>query len=483
MSDLEKKAVRSIAVTLSAQAAKFAIGLVVTVILARLLTPEEYGLVAMVTVFTGFLAIFRDGGLSIVTVQRANITEAQISTLYWINVALGMAMAVIVVLMSPLVGWFYNDESLVWITVALAVPFILTGVSAQHQALMQREMRFKAIAFIEIASLIISASAGVFAAAFGWGYWALVTMSIISVVVNTVLLYCFCSWRPGRPSRGIGVRSMLKFGGELTAVKLFDGIASSLDSLLIGRVFSAEMVGYYTRAQNLMLLPLSQVMPPLLSVALPVMSRLAKNSENLKRLFLDALQFTAIVSSFVTIFLVVGADWLVRVLLGSQWLEASEILRLLAGPALFIPLSTVCVASLTALGSGSILVGWSLVKNVIIIIAILTGVAWGGKGVALALSIASIFVLMPILYTITAKTGLASFGEIWGACGVGIGSCFFECVLLFLMKDRFVTQNALMSLLILFFIGGFCHLLIVCAFPRSRGALVRSLNVALASRE
>jgi len=201
MSDIKTQAVRSVAVTLGAQAIKFFIGLGVTMIMARLLTPKDYGLVAMVGGLTGLVAVFRDGGLSTATVQRADITEAQISTLFWINVALGTGTAMVLALLSPFVAWFYNDSSLVWIVVALAVPFILSGLTAQLQALLQRQMRFKAIAFIEIASLIISAGIGIMAAAAGWGSWALVTMTIASVATNTALVFFFCRWRPSRPVR------------------------------------------------------------------------------------------------------------------------------------------------------------------------------------------------------------------------------------------------------------------------------------------
>jgi O-antigen/teichoic acid export membrane protein len=270
---------------------------------------------------------------------------------------------------------------------------------------------------------------------------------------------------------------MLKFGGQLTANKLFDGLASSADSLLLGKLFSAEMLGFYTRAQALMLLPLSQIMPALLSVSLPVMSRLAERPETLKRVFLDLLQLTAFASSFIVVFTVVCADWLISVFLGPRWMDTSDIFRLLAGAALFIPLSNLCVASLTAQGKGAALMHWSLLKNITIIFAICGGITWGAKGVAAALSIVSVCILIPLLNYITSKAGSANLKEIWWATGPGIGFGAFGCGVLYVVRHQLELGNPLMGLLVLFLINCILHALIVSALPSSRAALGRLLSV------
>lgn len=482
MRDIKTQAFRSVKVTLSVQAIKFLIGLGVTMVLARLLTPKDYGLVAMAGVITGFVAVFRDGGLSIATVQRAEITDAQISTLFWINAALGTVSALVVVLLSVLVGWFYNDLSLVWILVALAVPLIIGSLSAQPQALLQRQMRFKEIAIIEIASLIISAAIGMITADAGWGSWALVTMTIVATAANSALVFFFCRWRPDRPTWNAGVLEIVKFGGELTANKFFDALAGSVDTLLMGKLFSAEMVGLYTRAQSLMLLPLSQIVPAFISVALPVLSRLAERPESLKRVFLDLLRLSTFASSFLAVFLVVGADLLIRIVLGPQWMETAEVLSLLLGPAFFIPLSTFCVVSLTAQGRGAVLWRWSLQKNIVTILAILAGITWGAHGVAGALSISSVFILLPLLNNITAKAGLANLKEVWSVTGMGLGSCVIGCGVLYLMRLQLALENPLIGLFVLFLMNVAFHAVVICALPSSRSAFARIINVISSSR-
>ncbi len=476
-SNIKRQAVNSVTITLLAQVIKLSIGLVVTMILARLLTPKDYGVVAMVAVFTGFVAVFRDGGLSVATVQRENVTDAQISNLFWVNAALGLGAALTVAALGPVVAWFYEDESLLWIVVMLSVPFLLSGLSAQPQALLQREMRFRELAVIEIVSLAISSGIGITAAAAGSGPWALVAMTVAFAVANVLLVFFFCRWRPSRMSRGAGVRPMLKFGSDITVSRFFEGLACSLDSLLIGKIYTPEMVGIYTKAQTLMLLPLSQVMPALQSVALPIMSRLAERPDALKRAFLDLLQVAACLSSLFTVAVVIGADWIIRGILGPQWVQAAEVLRLLAGSMLFIPLCAVYVACLTAQGKGSILWRWSLLKSLVLILAILSGVAWGINGVAAALSISSICVLLPLINKIAAKSNLASLQELWAATAPWLGICGITSSLSFLVQSRMdANQSAFWSLLFIL-LATASHGLILGVVPIYRKSFLRIISL------
>lgn len=468
---------RGAAVTLGAQALKFLIGLGSTMILARLLSPKDYGVLAMVGVFTGFVAVLRDGGLSIATIQRADINEAQISTLFWINTTLGLALAVLVAAISPVVAWFYNDSALLRVTLAMALPFILGGLTVQHQALLQRQMRFRIVAGIEIASLAISAGVGILAAAVGWGYWALVTMTIAFWLANSILVLCFCRWKPGRPVRGSGVRSMLKFGGVLTVNNLFNCLGGSADKLLLGKFFAVNVLGLYTRAQNLMLQPLTQLMPPVQNVALPLLSRLAEKPEQLRRVFLDLLRVTAFACSFMVVYLVASANWLIWAFLGPQWADAADILRLLAAPAFVIPLNTLCVVSLMAQSKSTALIRWGVLKNTLTVLVILVGLPWGAKGVAAALSICSLCLLGPILNYITAKAGPASLAEIWCAIGPGIGSCASGCAVLIFVRHEFGPQNRLLGLILLFLANCLFHALILGILPSGKKALASVISI------
>src|ERR1700730_8649808 len=186
MKDLKERTIRGGLARLCAQGAEFLLRLIGLMVLARLLGPKDFGLVGMVTAFTGFLGLFRDFGLSSAAVQRTAITEEQMSTLFWINILLGFLLMVVAFAMAPAVAAFYHNPQLFGITTVLAAGFLFNAAGIQHSALLQREMRFTALAIINVAALIVSSAIGIFGAKAGYGYWALVAMNVVSPVVTSL---------------------------------------------------------------------------------------------------------------------------------------------------------------------------------------------------------------------------------------------------------------------------------------------------------
>jgi PST family polysaccharide transporter len=178
-------------------------------LLARLLSAEDFGLQAMATVLTGFLALFREAGLGAATVQRLEVTHEQISTLFWINLAIGVILASSTAVLAPVLVQFYGEPRLYWIAVVSGVSFVFGGLTSQHQALILREMRFVTMAKVDLLSLMISSSVGVVMAFFGWGYWSLVGMTVVASIVSAACVWAAVPWVPGLPRRRCGVLSML----------------------------------------------------------------------------------------------------------------------------------------------------------------------------------------------------------------------------------------------------------------------------------
>ena len=203
---LKRKSVRGGAVTLVSQGLKFVLTTGATMILARLLTPTDFGLQGMVLAITGIVGLFSDIGLSVATVQRDTITHEQTSTLFWINVVLGSALAVLVALLAPVLVNFFHEPRLLWMTIGSAATFFIGGLGVQHSALLVREMRFVALAKIQIASLIVSSAVGIGMAAFGCGYVALIGGMIAAPIITVAGLWLAVRWMPGIPRRGYGLR-------------------------------------------------------------------------------------------------------------------------------------------------------------------------------------------------------------------------------------------------------------------------------------
>jgi len=214
--DLRGRSVRGGAVTLSSQGAKFLLTLVSMAILARMLAPEDFGLIAMATVVIGFTSVFKDMGFSMATVQSPDIRHAQASTLYWLNVAASVVITIVTAAVAPLLAWFYKEPRVTAVTVALAATILFGGLGIQHQALLRRQMRFGALAFAEVASLVLATLAAVASALAGFGYWSLVVLNVAREIANTAAVWILCGWRPGSPaSRALsGVFEEAPLGGR-----------------------------------------------------------------------------------------------------------------------------------------------------------------------------------------------------------------------------------------------------------------------------
>ena len=272
LTNLRQRTISSGLITVAAQGAQFLLNLAYIMVLARLLAPEEFGLVAMVTTVMGFLRIFQDAGLSTATVQRREITHAQVSNLFWVNVGVG---GVITLLVAPQRRdrWFYHEPRLEGITLMLSITFLLASSTVQHVALLNRQMRFGAIAVIDTVSMLAGYLTGTGIALLGYGYWALVGANVIQLAIRFVLAWSVSGWRPQLPSRNTQTWHLLTFGANITAGTLMLSIVRGADNLLIGRFFGAAAVGLYSRASILLIRPLQQFMQPINTVVIPALSR------------------------------------------------------------------------------------------------------------------------------------------------------------------------------------------------------------------
>lgn len=413
LQNLGKHAVSSGFVTAAAQGAKFVLTLTGVVILARLLSPEEFGLVAMVSAVTAYLRLFKEAGLSTATVQRETVTQEQVSNLFWINVALGGLMGFISMGLAPSVAWFYGDSRLIGIMLALSFTFLLAGPTVQHQALLIRQMRFKAIAIIEVASMVAGMVAGCWMALFGFKYWSLVGMQLCTAGVGLVLTWWVSGWRPTLPKRHSGVAPLLKFGVHLAAADLVARMARSSDSILIGRFFGAELLGLYSRASVLLARPLEQLLEPISSVLIPVLSRLQSDPERYRRTFIRASDTLALITfSLMALFLVLSEP-LVLFLLGPGWEGAVLIFAGFSLAGLSMPLAFAASWLFISQGRGRDLFQAYLVLSFLIVVAYIAGLPWGPLGVVLAFAAYGLLIRLPILFYLAGRRGPVRTADLW----------------------------------------------------------------------
>lgn len=393
--DLRGRSVRGGTVTLIAQGARFVLGLGATAVLARLLRPEDFGLMGMVMAITGFVALFKDLGLSMATVQRDEVNHAQVSTLFWINVALSLMTLLMVAALAPALAWFYEKPELVGITLVLSAGFLFSGLAVQHQALLRRQMRLTALAVISVFSMTAGIATAITAAFLGFGYWALVFQHLAMALTGTLGLWVLCDWRPGLPRRHSGVRSMLFFGGNLTGFSVVNYLARNLDNVLIGWYWGAQALGFYAKSYGLLLLPMHQVTGPISGVAVPALSRLQNDPERFRAYYLKAIGMIVTVTMPLVAFLFAAADEVVLLVLGPQWTASVPIFRAL-GPAAFLGTFNVSTGWVyVSLGRADRQFRWGTLAAIVTASSFFVGLPWGAVGVALACSTAMCSLRIP----------------------------------------------------------------------------------------
>jgi PST family polysaccharide transporter len=368
----------------------------------------------MAVVLTGFLGQFRDAGLSAATIQRLEVTQEQVSTLFWINVVVGFALATLTAVLAPAVVVFYNEPRLFWITVVLGGAFVFSGLAAQHQALIVREMRFVTIAKIEALSLAISSVAAVVMALLGFHYWALVSMPIIGSLASVAGVWLGNPWIPGPPRRGSGVLPMLHFGWMAICNNFLVFLAWNSDNILLGRYWGADALGLYGRAYNLATLPVNQLTAATSGVAFSALSRIQNDPDRFAKSFLRGYSLLLSLTVPITICCALFAQEIVHVLLGTKWVEAGPIFRLLTPAALVFALANPFSWLVLSTGRMGRSLSIGMTTTPVVIIGIVLGLSHGPQGVALGYSLAMMLIVIPIAAWSKLDTRIA-WTDLWRA--------------------------------------------------------------------
>lgn len=471
--DIKGHSVRGAVVTIAAQGIKFVLQTGSTAVLARLLTPADFGLIAMVEFFTAFIIMFKDLGLSMATIQKKDITHEQISSLFWINVVFSVLLMFITIAISPLVARFYNEPRLTMITIAIGCTLIIGGLNPQHMALLNRQMRFISIAVINIVSLACGIVAAIIGALLGLSYWSLILLTIVQGIVSVIMVWSISGWRPGRPVAGSGVKSMLAYGGNITASNILGYFIRNVDNAIIGHNLGSASLGIYTKSYGLLLLPISQFNSPMQKVIIPALSRLQEEPKQYRRFYLQALATIALVTMPMVAFLFVSIDEIVDILLGNKWQAVVPAFRWL-GLAAFLGAINIAPGTLfTTLGRTGTQLRLTLFTAPIIITGFLIGVHWGINGVAASVSITWSAMFIISLYWSTRNAPVSFFDIIKALILPAVSSII--AALASALVGRFVLE---FNIFIRFAVSGMvfvvCYFVSIVATPAGR-SLVQSV--------
>jgi len=297
----------------------------------------------------------------------------------------------------------------------LSLSFLLTGSAVQHQALLTRQMRFRAIAVIEVISMLVGFVSACWLAKLGFGYWALVTQQVVTAATSFVLTWHTSGWRPDRPKGNSGVRPMLSFGAHLTIADFVGLLLMNSDSILIGRVFGAEPLGLYTRASVLLARPLQQISMPINAVITPVLSRLVSDSERYRRTFIRTYDTLALIFFSLAALCLALARPLVLVILGPKWSGVIPLFSAFAIVAVSAPLAEVALWLFQSQGRGREQLYNHALGGSVTLAAYVIGLHWGPLGVIVALGITSMAIRMPMVYYFAGRRGPVTTGDLWMA--------------------------------------------------------------------
>jgi PST family polysaccharide transporter len=468
--DLKGRSLRGGFFTMTAEGINFILRLAATAFLARLLAPEHFGLIGMVTALTSIAVNFKDLGLSMATVQIKEITHRQVSTLFWINAIVGVLITALICGLSLPIAWFYKDNRLIWITVGLATSFLWGGLTVQHQAIMWRKMQFGSLALINLGTTLFSILVAVVLALKGYGYWALVAREVSSSMFFCIGTMLACGWVPGLPGKVKHLRKMIKMGGDVTAFNLVTFFTDSLDFILVGKLFGAESLGLYRQGTQLALLPVGFLANPVGAVAQPGLRVLVDEPARYRAYYRKILKSLSFISMPCMVILYVCAPNIIRIVLGEKWLGAVSIFRIFAVAGFIRPVISTVGPIMITCGKTSRYLRVGLANSVGIIFGIVAGLKWGAQGLAVGHVLANYIYFLPVAYIafrntpVSVRLFLTSiFPSI--VCSLVMG------LLLTMVTSHYPIANSYIAIMVYFLTAAVVYVICWFAIPRGKDNL------------
>lgn len=390
---LRRTAVRGAGVTIFASGLGFTVQMAATVVLARLLTPADFGVVTMVTTFSLLLCSFGLNGFSEVILQRDEVTHFLASNLFWINIGAGVLLTVAFAALGPLIALFYRDPLVTHVAEGMSLTIAIASVSVLHMALLNRAMRFAAVSANSLVAGLVSVMVSIVLALLGWGYWALVAGNIARQLSLAVGAWILCRWIPGRPRDVPGTGGCVKFAINVYSRFSFNYFSGNTDNLLVGWRFGAGALGLYKKAFDLFYLPACQLLSPMSAVAITTLSRFHHDRAQYQRYFLSGMSVLAFLGMGIGADLTLISGDLIRFILGPNWAETGRIFAFF-GPGIGVMLlySTHGWIHLS-IGRPDRWFRWAVAEFLCTAGLFLLLLRWGPRGIALAWTV-SFFVLM-----------------------------------------------------------------------------------------
>lgn len=378
---------------------------VIAIVLARLLSPAEFGLIALATALMGLVQAFADLRVAYALIQRPRVSEEEWSTVFWLATGMGAVLTLAFAASAGLIAEFYANPALREIVWALSVSFLFSAVALTPRTKLEKELRFKALSLAQVAATVGTGLLAIGMAVAGFGVWSLVAQSLAVYALDVGFVFWFTRWRPRWVFQRAALRPLLTFSAPLVLHDVLNTLAQSMDRLILGKLVSAADLGLYNRAKIFLYLPVSNLSSSMTRVMFPSLSALQGDPERLQRAALRMLKLLAVVSFPVMTVAAALAEPLVRVVLGPKWLAAVAMMQIFALAGIFASINAVTTTILMAKGKTGLVLQLGVAKQIVSVAGVAVGAFWGATGCAFGVLAVAVAIFALDAYSISRSLG------------------------------------------------------------------------------
>jgi PST family polysaccharide transporter len=448
-------------VTLSRSIAQL-LGVLSLVVYARLLTPDDFGLYAILMIFVGFLSMFTDMGTSSAIIHIKNPSHKLLSSVFYLNIIMGIAMFFTLLAITPLAAIFFERTEINSLLPFLAINFIIGSFNTVHSALYQKSMDFKRITLYEVVSTMLGLFFGIVLAYGGYGVYSLIAQSLASSLIMTILIWKTSDWRPLWHFSLQEIKQIWSYTANLTGFNFINYFARNADNVLIGKFLGSSSLGLYTLAYRIMLFPPMNISQVLIRILFPVFSQIQDQNDKFKKAYLRVIFFIALISFPLMIGLMATAEQLVNVLFGNKWVGLASLLVILAPVGLMQSIVTTTGSIYMAKGNTKLMFKIGTANSVLTVLSFFVGLPFGVQGVAISYTVANLLIVYPSLYYSWRQIEL-NVGEGLRVMLPIMISSIIMGILVFILGDfaQTIFNNKVVLLIMMIFTGVLVYLLLI----------------------
>lgn len=366
------------------------VAFIVSIVLARMLSPDIYGTVALINVFTNILQVFVDSGLGNALIQKKDADDVDFSTVFYVNLFFCGILYAMLFFCAPLIAAFYDDMSLVALTRVVGVTLLVSGVKNIQQAYVSKNMIFRKFFFSTLGGTVAAAIVGIAMARAGYGAWALVAQQVINVSIDTIILWITVKWRPRKMFSVKRLRALFSYGWKLLASSLIDILYKNSRQLVIGKLYSSSDLAYYNKGRQFPNYVITNINSAIDSVLFPVLSKVQDDRQDVRKMTRKSIKVSAYIMAPLMMGLAFTADSVVRLLLTDKWIECVPYLRIFCITFMFWPIHTANLNAIKAMGRSDLFLKLEILKKCVGVILLLATMWFGPMAMAYSMLISSI---------------------------------------------------------------------------------------------